>query len=147
MIFVPSLVVPPKNSHQPWPFRCPASDPNPSSTIQLHCTLSKQLFKRFREFRRLCRHLRRSYQGRHNHRAHKITYLCEVISTTISLFLRLCVDSDAVDDTYYYKKIQRVVRGSSGFSIHVDMRSLFVVQYFCGGREGQFVAIEATINH
>ena len=65
MIFVPSLVVPPKNSHQPWPFRCLASDPNPSSTIQLHCTLSKQLFKRFREFRRLCRHLRRSYQGRH----------------------------------------------------------------------------------
>ena len=81
-----------------------------------------------------------------NHRAHKITYLREVISTTISLFLRLCVDSDAVDDTYY-KKIQRVVRGSSGFSVHVDMRSLFVVQYFCGGREGQFVAIEATITH
>eukprot|EP00956_Cyclotella_meneghiniana_P044417 scaffold317559_cov348-Cyclotella_meneghiniana.AAC.1 len=67
MIFVPSLVlvVPPKNSHQPWPFRCLASDPNPSSTIQLHCTLSKQHFKRFREFRRLCRHPRRSYQGRH----------------------------------------------------------------------------------
>ena len=38
-----------------------------------------------------------------NHRAHKITYLREVISTTISLFLRLCVDSDAVDDTYYKK--------------------------------------------
>ena len=67
MIFVPSLVlvVPPKNSHQPWPFRCLAAATNPSSTIQLHCTLSKHLFKRFREFRRLCSHQRRSYQGRH----------------------------------------------------------------------------------
>ena len=103
MIFVPSLVVPPKNSHQPWPFRCLASDPNPSSTIQLHCTLSKQLFKRFREFRHLCRHLSGAIKAGTNHRAHKITYLREVISTTISLFLRLCVDSDAVDDAYYKK--------------------------------------------
>eukprot|EP00956_Cyclotella_meneghiniana_P008944 scaffold12277_cov40-Cyclotella_meneghiniana.AAC.1 len=41
MIFVPSrssLVVPPKNSHQPWPFRCLAAAPNPCSTIQQHCT-------------------------------------------------------------------------------------------------------------
>ena len=81
-----------------------------------------------------------------NHRKHKITYLREVISTTSSLFLSVYVNSDAVADTYY-KQIQRVVRGSSGFSVHVDMRSLFVVQYFCGGREGQFVAIEATITH
>ena len=146
MIFVPSLVVPPKNSHQPWPFRCLASAPNPSSTIQLHCTLSKHLFKRFREFRRLCRHQRRSYQGRHQSSKTQNHYLRELISTASSLFLRLCVNSDAVDDTYY-KQIQRVVRGSSGFSVHVDMRSLFVVQYFCGGREGQFVAIEATITH
>ena len=96
MIFVPSLgvlVVPPKNSHQPChsaaspltqtrlaPSNCTAHFRNNSSRGSANSAVYAVNWGG-------------AIKAGTNHRAHKITYLREVISTTISLFLRRCVDS------------------------------------------------------